>query len=107
MDEGGVTSGEGAGGGDELAAVLEVVLRAHPDAVPELIGGATIAEMLASVEPARAAFTRISERLKPVGSAPPIVPPVVPAGAGGMAVDPATLPSGELIRRGVGERRRK
>ena len=103
MDEGVVAAGDESGGGEELAAVREVVLRAHPDAVPELIGGATITEVLASVEPARAAFARISERLKPAGSAPP----VVPAGAGRVVVDPATLPSGELIRRGVGERRRK
>ncbi len=103
MEEDGVPAGEEAGGGDELAAVREVVLRAHPDAVPELIGGATIAQVLASVEPARAAFSRISERLKPATAT---LPPAVPAGAGSAAVDPGTLPTSELIRRGVGARRR-
>jgi hypothetical protein len=84
-------------GGEELALVREVVLKAHPDAVPELIGGETIADLLASVEPARAAYARISERQRPAGE----TPPTVPAGAATAVVDPATLPSHELIRRGI------
>jgi hypothetical protein len=86
---------------DEMALVREVVLKAHPDVVPELVSGATVAELLASVEPARAAHARIIEALpKPVAE-----PPVVPAGAATAVVDPAGLPAHELIRRGIAAKR--
>ena len=92
----------------ELMRVREVVLRAHPEVVPELVTGATLEELLGSVEGAEAAFARISERVKPaaVEEAPvsPVAPPAVPAGAGSAAVDPAALPAHELIRRGVAAR---
>ncbi len=45
----------------ELAAVRELALKAHPDAVPELVGGATVAEVMASLEPARVAYRRVAE----------------------------------------------
>ena len=82
---------------DELGLVREVVLRAHPDTVPELIAGGTVTELLASVEPARAAYARIVEQRPAVVE----TPPAVPAGAATNAVDPSTLPAQELIRRGV------
>jgi hypothetical protein len=87
----------------ELARVREVVLRAHPDVVPELVQGATLDELLGSVEPAQAAFAAVSERVKPADpvAAPPVAPPAVPAGAGTAAIDPGTLPAHELIRRGI------
>jgi hypothetical protein len=86
---------------DEVGLVREVVLRAHPDVVPELVNGTTIAELLASVEPARAAYARIEERRQPTGE----TPPTVPAGAATAVIDPATLPAHELIRRGVRTKR--
>jgi hypothetical protein len=99
--------------GDELAAVREVVLRAHPDVVPELVSGATVAEVLASVEPARAAYARIAERLTPAAAATATAPtspnfpslPSVPAGgAGPVPLDPDRLPAPEKIRRGLASR---
>ena len=88
MDEeiGGTEQG---GPADELALVREVVLQAHPDVVPELVSGSTIAELLASVEPAKAAFERISERVKPVAA--PAPPPAVPAGSATAVIDPSSL----------------
>ena len=44
---------------DDLTAVRDVVLRAHPDTVPELIAGESISALLASVEPAREAYRRV------------------------------------------------
>ena len=85
-------------------------LRAHPDVVPELVTGGSVAELLASVEPARAAYARIVETRPAVVEETvvvPVVPPVVPAGSGTSAVDPATLPAQELIRRGIEAERRK
>ena len=98
----------------ELDLVREVVLRAHPDVVPELVAGGTVAELLASVEPARAAYARIVEGQTAAVSAAvevpvadPVMPPIVPAGAAASVVDPATLPAQELIRRGVAAERRR
>ena len=93
---------------DDVAAVREVVLRAHPDAVPEMIGGGTVAELLASVEPARAAYARVIAAASPEMPAAPARPgtPVVPAGdAPAFAVDPDQLPPVEKIRRGLAGQR--
>jgi hypothetical protein len=78
----------------DLATVRDLILRAHPDIVPELLAGETVDALLASVEPARAAWQRLAERI----GATPSVP------AGGqkpVAVDPALLSAGEKIRRGL------
>jgi hypothetical protein len=93
---------------DDLTAVREVVLRAHPDAVPELIAGTTIAEMLASVEPARAAYARIvaSAQTDEVADVERPETPHVPAGdAPAYLVDPDQLPPVEKIRRGLARQR--
>ena len=86
-----------------LAAVRELALRAYPDAVPELVTGASVAEVMASVEPARAAYRRIAEAVGQAG--PAATPPVVPAGdAPRLAVDVEALPAAEKIRRGLAGR---
>jgi len=101
-DDGADTSA--AIGAEELATVRELALRAHPDVVPELVGGSSVAEIVASVEPARAAYQRVAGAVSsrvPVPEAP-----VVPAGnAPAMAVDPDLLPAAEKIRRGLASRR--
>src|SRR5688500_15222522 len=85
---------------DELSAVRELILRAHPDVVPELVAGATVAELTASVEAARAAYAGVVSRQPAVVS----TPPVVPAGGATVVIDPADLPSAEKIRRGLASR---
>ena len=87
---------------EDLAAVRELILRAHPDVVPELVTGSTVAELTASVEAARAAYAGVVGRQAPVVS----TPPVVPAGGATVVVDPAALPTGEKIRRGLANRPR-
>lgn len=82
----------------DLAAVRELVLRAHPDVVPELVTGETIAALIASVEPARAAYARLTASIAQDAS------PVAPVPAGGsapIAVDPDRVPPAEKIRRGL------
>ena len=95
-------------GGDDLTAVRELVLRAHPDTVSELIAGDSISALLASVEPAREAYRRVLGTAQTAAGAPaPAIPPVptVPAGAApALAVDPDRLPSTEKIRRGLAAR---
>jgi len=44
---------------DEMTLARELVLRAHPEAVQELITGSSLAELLASVPAAEAAFARV------------------------------------------------
>jgi hypothetical protein len=84
-----------------LAAVRELVLKAHPDVVPELISGNSVAELTASVVPAKAAYQRIAEAMASPHGGRTIAPPVVPAGGSVMAVDLEMLPAAEKIRRGI------
>lgn len=85
----------------DLDAVRALVLRAHPEAVPELIGGASVSELLASVGPAEEAYRRIAGR-----AAQPLAAPVPAGGDRPMPLDPDRLPASEKIRRGLarGER---
>lgn len=56
---------------DDLALARDLVLRAHPEAVPELVTGVTLAELLASVPAAEAAYTRIAETVRVGGTSVP------------------------------------
>jgi hypothetical protein len=82
---------------DELAAVWELILKAYPDVVPELVTGSTIGALTASVETARAAYAGVVSRQ----SGAPATPPTVPAGGATVVIDPASLPAAEKIRRGL------
>ena len=70
---------------DERQALRATLAAAHPDTVPELIGGETVGEMIASVATAKAAYQRTIERTK---AALPVA-----AGGGGrpVGVDVRTL----------------
>ena len=84
----------------DLEHVRQLALRAHPDVVPELVAGATIAELLASIGAAEAAYANLAGR---IGAASP----QVPAGTVSPApVDPERLPIAEKIRRGLADRKR-
>ena len=54
----------------DLDRVRELVLEAHPDVVPEMVQGTTFDELMASVEPAREAYQRITAEV----AAPPAPP---------------------------------
>lgn len=60
-----VVAAPDAGAVDEAGAALalarEALIAAHPEAVPELIGGATVDELRASVAVARQAYARVAE----------------------------------------------
>lgn len=80
---------------DELAQVRALILGSHPDLVPELVQGETIADLVASIEPARAAYSRVMAA---------VPPPSVRIPAGGNApvtIDIDALPTAEKIRRGL------
>lgn len=93
--------------GDDLSLVRELVLKAHPDVVPELIGGDSVASIVANISPAQAAYADLAARIQ-ASSAPNSVSgsaPRVPAGSTAPApIDPDRIPTAEKIRRGVRDR---
>ena len=100
-DMGGGTPGIEAGAfgaADEIALLRELVLKAHPDVVPELVHGNTVSDMLASVPDAQAAYARIAGAHTQPGS------PHIPAGGTvrSQPVNAETLSSMAKIRSGLG-----
>ncbi len=69
---------------DQLARLRDVLVAAHPEAVPELIAGADLDTLLASIAPACAAYTRIKQTATQATLA------AIPRGGGTRALDPAT-----------------
>lgn len=88
---------------DDVQTVRSLILAAYPDLVPELVIGDSVTALVASVEPARAAYARLRETLPvPPVNATPEVSPAIPAGGGAaLAIDPDRLPTAEKIRRGL------
>ena len=116
--------------GTDLSKVRELVLKAHPDVVPDLIAGGSVDELIASVEPARTAYQRIAEQVRSAessvvsrqsavnpdltsgndqGASSPAVmqPPQVPAGGGATVVDPGDLAPTSKIAQALAARKRK
>ena len=105
--------------GDDLSLVRDLVLKAHPNVVPELIGGDSVASIVASISPAQAAYADLAARIQASsvpnsvsGSAPNSVSSSAPGSAGGAPrvpagsaapapIDPDRIPTAEKIRRGV------
>jgi hypothetical protein len=112
-----------AAGSDDLTKVRELVLKAHPEVVPDLVQGSSVDELLASVEPARVAYQRVAEAVRAGGTGdggqktedggsgtekPEVAqPPAVPAGGANNVVDPSTLAPTTKIARGLAERNRR
>ncbi|MGD9711525.1 MAG: hypothetical protein AB7V46_05590 [Thermomicrobiales bacterium] len=91
---------------DEAVADLEIVRdlarKAHADAIPELIDGGSVAEIMRSVEGAREAFSRVSAEIAAAMAQQPAAPPPVPAGgSAGRVMDVDRLPPSEKLRLGV------
>ena len=117
--------------GAELGKVRDLVLKAHPDVVPDLVRGGSVDELIASVEPARTAYQRIADQVasraveqsssreiaedassstpRHHGSSTPVVvqPPVVPAGGGSNVADPAELGPTTKIAQALAARKRR
>jgi hypothetical protein len=106
----------------DLDKVRELVLKAHPDIVPDLVGGSSVDELIASVEPARTAYQRIADRVRgggettvtaeagstinPTGETTVVVqPPVVPAGGGSNVVDQSELAPTTKIAQALANRK--
>lgn len=85
----------------DIAAIRDLVLKAHPDVVPELITGTSVAALLASIEPAQAAYGRLLESVRSGQSQATSVPAVPAGGSAPVPIDPDRLPPAEKIRRGL------
>ncbi|MBX5446319.1 hypothetical protein [Sphaerobacter sp.] len=97
---------QGADGteGFDLERIRELILAAHPDVVPDMITGTTFDELMASIEPARAAYARIAERIR----SQPGNAPGIPAGQPGRQPSPAhveRLSASAKIAEGLRRRR--
>jgi hypothetical protein len=107
----------------DLDKVRELVLKAHPDVVPDLVAGSSVDELIASVEPARTAYQRIADHVResssreveqsssregPDDSATPSIvqPPTVPAGGGTNVIDPGDLGPTTKIAQALAARKR-
>jgi hypothetical protein len=102
--------------GTDLGKVRELVLKAHPDVVPDLVAGSSVDELIASVEPARTAYQRIADQVRETGSreegadsSTPLAPqpPVVPAGGGTNVADPGDLGPATKIAQALAARKRQ
>ena len=114
-----------AGSAAELGKVRELVLKANPDVVPDLIRGESVDELIASVEPARSAYQRIAEQIRGSGGGGEttvtaeagatvnaegnttvvVQPPAVPAGGAANVIDPANIPPVGKIAQGLRDER--
>lgn len=99
----------------DLGKVRALVLAAHPDVVAELVGGETFDAILASVEPARAAYQRITQQVaasvaaaaQHAAPAAPASPPAIPAGQpgrGAVTLNVEELSSSAKIAEGLKRR---
>jgi hypothetical protein len=110
----------------DLGKVRELVLKAHPDVVPDLIVGSSVDELIASVEPARTAYQRIADQVRTTESGvggrtsdetsdsrPPtsdpiaVQPPQVPAGGGTNVAEPGDLGPTTKIAQALAARKRQ
>ncbi len=82
---------------EATVSLRDLVMRAYPDVVPELVSGATVEEMLASVPAAQEAYSRIVEVSKSVQ--PESVPAV--GGARNFPMDVAAMSPALKIREGL------
>ena len=86
--------------GESIRVVRDLILKAHADLVPEMVRGESLAELMASVEPAREAYQRLSAAVR---SAAPVVPA---GGAGSPTVAIEHLTADGLIKRALAQARR-
>ncbi len=63
----------------DIASVRELILGAFSDLVPELVGGTTVGELIASVDVARKAFAAVSHQVKSTPANPVSIPAGAPA----------------------------
>lgn len=88
-----------------LALAREALVAAHPDAIAELIGGASVEELRSSVVTARAAYARAVERAKSeLVAAQSSVSAGAPARSESAGAALGALSPSEKIRYAIGQR---
>ena len=81
---------------ESIAIIRDLLLKAHPDVLPELVTGETLADLLESVTSAEAIFARVAEVIDTRRAQ--TKPPAVPAGGTGRVVALNDLSGDGLIR---------
>lgn len=82
----------------DIDQVRDLILASHTNIVPELVQGSSVADLVASINHAQEAYTRI------VDSQPK--PVTIPAGGNTpITLDINTLPTSEKLRRGLAAKR--
>lgn len=87
---------------DDAGLLRDLIVRAHPDAIPELIRGASLREMLESLPEAQAAFARVAQ------AATAQAKPPVPSGSAirSREPNPTNLSPAEKIRSAMNSHQR-
>lgn len=82
----------------DIDQVRDLILASHTDIVPELVQGDSVTDLVASIDHAREAYSRIIDaRPKPV---------TIPAGGNTpFTIDVDSLPTSEKLRRGLAAQR--
>lgn len=96
-----------AAAGAATTRYREARLAAQPEIPEELVGGATVEEIDASIERARRIVDAIRSRLAPAAAPSPVVVPIASIGRSEGAGSPgawASLPASERIRAGLAAR---
>ena len=113
----------------DLGKVRELVLKAHPDVVPDLVRGSSVDELIASVEPARSAYQRVADQVRtetvaageveggrsdvtsdarlPTSDPTIVQPPIVPAGGGTNVAEPGDLGPTTKIAQALAARKKR
>lgn len=98
VEPGGQPDGDGGqeGVAEDLDGVRELILKAYPDIVPELLVGESVDGLLASVPAARDAYSRIAATIQEQS------PAQIPTGSGRRPpIDPEGLSPESKIRAGL------
>jgi len=90
-------------GDSDVSSVRDLILTAFTDLVPELIGGSTVGEVIASVDVARKAYAAITHQFKGTPSQPIAVPAGSPPR--GQSASMADLSPSAKIQEGLRQRK--
>jgi hypothetical protein len=89
----------------EVQQLRELIVRAHPDTVPELLQGGSLSELLACLPTAQAAYARVAQAARPDGATEGGSVPVA-AGAALRSLEPRAEGLSPLAKIRVGLTRR-
>ena len=88
---------------ESIQIVRDLIVKANPDLVAEMISGETLTELMDSVAAAKEAYRRVVDTVREQASTVPT--PIVPAGGSGTRIAIEDLTSDGLIKQGLTQSR--